>query len=132
MTRRYQVEMTASARKNVTDIQMDIVERDGPEKADEWEFGFLQALEHLSLYPLSQVQEKETRHMGNPMRRYLYKTSPQAKHGYFLYYALEEASVPDPEPTHDYFAGIVTVFGLSHSTSKGMSKKQIQERAKEL
>jgi hypothetical protein len=89
-------------------------------------------VEHLSIYPLSQIQERETRLVGEPVRLYLYKASPNAQNGYFLYYVMEESPVPNPEPTHDYFAGTVTVMGLNHSASKGMSKKQIRERAKEL
>jgi hypothetical protein len=100
VTRRYQVEMTALARKNATVIQMTIVEREGPEKADEWEFGFFKALEHLTRCPLSQVQERETRHMGEPVRRYLYKMSPNAKNGYFLYYILTGGIAHTQPRTH--------------------------------
>jgi hypothetical protein len=132
MTRRYHVNASLSARKDISRIEQNLVEHYGPEFADQWEVGFLKALEVLSYNPMYQVQERETRLMGRPIRRYLYKVTPHSKNGYFIYYSLVEAEIPDPEPETDYFAGIINIAFIRPASSKNLSAKEILERSKDI
>jgi plasmid stabilization system protein ParE len=132
MTRRYKVGMTVSARRDIQKIEEKLVDYAGHEHTDQWEEGLFKSFEMLTYNPLHQLQETETLLMGQPIRRYIYRTTKNSKTGYYVYYTLEENPIPDPEPTHDYFAGVVNIVIIRSASSRGLSATELQERIKEL
>jgi hypothetical protein len=132
MTRRYNVEIALPARQDIREIQDGLIEYVSPEIADRWEVGFIKALEQLTITPHFPVQQIETDYFGRPIRRYVYRMTPNSSKGYFIYYELEEFMVPSPEPATDYFAGVVTIIGVRLTSRPSMSLEEIKDRLQEL
>jgi plasmid stabilization system protein ParE len=131
MTRRYKVDMLVSARKDIFDLGTILVRHAGHEHADQWEENLFKSFDQLTTNPLFQVQSRESRLMGQPVRRYVYRTTKNSKTGYHVYYTLEENEIPDPEPTEDYFAGIVIILFVRSASARAISAQELIDRKKE-
>jgi plasmid stabilization system protein ParE len=127
MTARYRVIVMSGARADDSAIQRWIAENQGYERADKWEEGLALFLRTLTINPRHEVVRPATLKFPEPVRSIIYRSTKKGA-GYILYFTVEEAERPDPEPEEDYFAGIVRIIAIEHASSQSMSEEEIDAR----
>jgi hypothetical protein len=128
MTARYKVFLMPPAVADSKNVQMYLVENYSPEKADEWENGFLNTfLQGLSKVPHHKIVRPATGKFPLPVRCLTYRTTKKGA-GYFVYFNIEEFQRPDPEPPYEFFAGIVRVIGIVPAAQAPLTEEEIDMR----
>jgi hypothetical protein len=128
MTARYHVITTNRAMSDLVRIQ-NYLQASGLhfDKVDDFEAGYFTFLDGLSKLPHHPIVEQSTERFPESVRRALYRMSKRSI-GYHLYFVIEEAERPDPEPESDYFAGVVRIIAIRHASAAPMSDEEITSR----
>jgi hypothetical protein len=129
MTARYRVMLMPFARADDRAIQTWFVSNQDYERADQWEEGFTRFLRTLTRTPHHKVVSPATLEFPDPIRSIVYRPTRKGA-AYTIYFTIEEAQRPDPEPDEDYFAGIVRVIGIRPASALPLTDEEIGARRK--
>jgi plasmid stabilization system protein ParE len=125
MTARYRVIVTPLGQEYSRAIQAYLVERSGPEVADNWEEGFLTTfLIGLSKFPHLQIIRPATKSNPVEVRRTLYRPKKKGA-GYYVFYTIEEFVRPNPEPATDFLAGVVYIVAIRPAAMEPLTEEEI-------
>lgn len=113
----YAVRFSPRAECEAIDAAADHAERTGsPERGSTWYVGLREAAGKLASYPTRfPVRQRESRLLGETMRAFLYRLTPDSRAIYHAFYTVEDNSPDGPR---------VTILHVRHSARRPLTRRE--------